>query len=297
MQKIKQEKEIILNVKKAYYSALKAKELLKIAEEEVNYAEKYLEITKAKFKEGKIPEIEVRKSKISLANSKEEYNSAKNVYTFAMLGLNLILGVELDKEYELLEDTAYSPIDITYEKALNTALNERLEIKEMFLTKELAKLGIKLANSQNKPNIALSGSYNLTGDKYPPDIKSWAIGIGLNYPFYDSGETSSKIKQARCNLNQQEIAEEETKKQITYEVKQLWLKLKEIEEKINVLQETLKEAEKTKEITEIRYKEGLASSIEVYEAALLYKKAKVSYISSIYDHKIAKAELEKAMGK
>ncbi|WP_448530091.1 TolC family protein, partial [Raineya sp.] len=50
-------------------------------------------------------------------------------------------------------------------------------------------------------------------------------------------------------------------------------------------------------VSQIKYKQGVGSSVEIINAETAYKEAETNYFAALYDALIAKVDLDKAIGK
>ena len=74
------------------------------------------------------------------------------------------------------------------------------------------------------------------------------------------------------------------------------LNLREAEERISTAELTVRQAQENYEIANGRYAAGVGNPIEVTDAEVALANAKTSYIQALYDYKVSRASLEKAMG-
>jgi outer membrane protein TolC len=65
---------------------------------------------------------------------------------------------------------------------------------------------------------------------------------------------------------------------------------------VNAGKETLNTAKRGLEIAEERYKAGLMTNVEVMDAQLAFKSARMNYIKSLYDYIVARISLYRALG-
>ena len=70
---------LIFGVKKFYFRVLAAEKLRKVAKEAVNQVGAHLEVVENFFREGMVPEVDVLKAKVVLANAKQNLINANNV--------------------------------------------------------------------------------------------------------------------------------------------------------------------------------------------------------------------------
>jgi outer membrane protein TolC len=289
--------EVILEVKRAYYNYLKVKSLYNLAKEIVKNAEEHLKDTQLYFKLGKVPEFDVIKAKINLDEAKSNLITSENALNLAKTSFNIALGINNDK-YEPKYETPDVKDEIPdLQNLISSALKNRKDLEKIKISREIANTQLKVAKANKLPSIGIGASYNLVGYDFPPKNKSWNISLLCSLNLYDSGETKSKEIQARTNILKLKDTEENIKQKIIFEIKQAYFKLIENKEKIKILGKNIEEAKTALNIANIRYNKGLSDSREVLDAQILLRRTEANYIQSIYDYKIAEAELYYAVGK
>lgn len=87
------------------------------------------------------------------------------------------------------------------------------------------------------------------------------------------------------------------KQQISQEVWNAWLSVKESVERISTSSKALESAGENLLIAEGEYKEGIGSIIQLTDAQTTFVTAEQNYIQALSDYKISYAELEKTIGK
>jgi outer membrane protein len=85
--------------------------------------------------------------------------------------------------------------------------------------------------------------------------------------------------------------------QIVSEVRQGALNVQLAEERIHIIAASLRAAEEGLAAVQERYRLGRASVVELSEAEALFASTQANYIHAIYTHKIAVAQLERALGR
>jgi outer membrane protein TolC len=86
------------------------------------------------------------------------------------------------------------------------------------------------------------------------------------------------------------------KLQIMLDVKQAWLGLIKARQTIETTNVQIRQATENLEIANLRYDAGLATPLEVTDATVTYSQAKLANINALFDYKVARANMEKAMG-
>ena len=80
------------------------------------------------------------------------------------------------------------------------------------------------------------------------------------------------------------------------EVAGLESKLKEVLQRLTVFERTVEAAEMNYRIVNDRYKNGLSSRLEITDAELSLTEAKMNQLHAVYNVRMAKLEMDKALG-
>jgi outer membrane protein len=80
------------------------------------------------------------------------------------------------------------------------------------------------------------------------------------------------------------------------EVQEAYISLKESEKNIGVARKSIDQAEENFRISEVRFREQVSTTLELFDAQTLLAQAKVNYYRALYGYQIAQARLQKAMG-
>ena len=81
------------------------------------------------------------------------------------------------------------------------------------------------------------------------------------------------------------------------EVKEAFLRTIESEKNITTIEKAIEQAKENYRITDERYKEQVATSTDLLTAQVLLTQTMTNYFTALYNFKIAKATLFRAMGR
>jgi len=287
--------QTIFNVKQAYYGVLAAKRNVAVADESVKQFEQHLEQAKGFFEAGTKPKFDVTKAQVDLGNAKLNQITAQNSFKISRVVLNNAMGVPDAPEYEIEDNLDFVRYEITFDKAIETAYANRPDLKSLVLKKQAAEKSIALATKDYYPYLTGNASYNWAGQNFPLD-DGWSVGATLSFPLFSGFLTKYRVEEAKANLNVVRANEETLRQGVLLDIQQAYLNLQQTEEKINTAELNVKQAEENLDIANGRYSAGVGNPIEVTDAEVSLINAKTSYNQALYDYKIARSSLEKAMG-
>jgi outer membrane protein len=149
----------------------------------------------------------------------------------------------------------------------------------------------------------VTGTYTRRGDDWDvdggegiADSKFWDVRATASWDFWEWGRTRFGAKEKLSRLSQSKLRKDEILDNIELEVKQSYLRTKESERNIVTIEKAIEQAKENLRITEERYKEQVSTTTDVLIAQTLLTQTMTNYYNALYDFKIAKAILYRAIG-
>ena len=290
---------LVFGVKRAFYNTLLARQFVTIAKEAVDVANSHYETTRALYKEGRVSDYDVSRAKVQLVNNETKLIKAKNSLKLAREELSLLLNTELEETWDVEGELFFEKRDLDLQDAVNKALAERSEIKQLMIREDIVNISIKLARAENRPSVDLLVNYQYTNPFYNREEWGgiWNAILSLNFPLFSGFSDWGRIKQAKAGLEQVKILNSQVKEKIKLEVRKAIFDMEEAKERIEAQSENVKLARENLRIAEERHRQGLMSQIELRDAQLSLTQAETDYFQSLYDYDVASASLDKALGK
>lgn len=288
--------QIIFTVKQAYYGVVQAKYNKIVAEDTVKQTQQHLEQAKGFFEAGTKPKFDVTKAEVDLSNAKLNLIRNENAYRISIVTLNNAMGVPDAPEYTLDEKMSFEKYEITLEDALTKAYQNRPDLKSLVSKRQAAERSIELAKTGYYPILSGNAGYNWSGEQFPLE-DGWNVGASLSFPLFSGFLTKYQVEESRANLNVIKANEESLRQIIFLEVQEAYLTLRAAEEAIPTAKLGVEQAQENLDIANGRYAAGVGNPIEVTDAEVGLTNARTFYIQALYTDKVARASLEKAMGK
>jgi len=299
----KEQQDLILKIKTAYWNVFKAKKINKVIDENILQTQAHLNDVKSMFDRGMATNNELLKVEVQLAEAKLKQMDAQNSVKLSKLALNSILGLPLTDPVEIFEEININLIpEIDLNEQLEKAYQKRPELKAMDYNIKSGEKAIDLANSGWFPQIYLNGNYYYSNPNqrfFPQQEKfkgSWDVNITLSYDLWNWNRTGYKSTQAEVQLEQSKDNYNIIKDAITLEVNQNYLNVLQAKEKLSVSEFSVKQAEENYRVTKELFAQGLTINSELLDAEVALLQAKTNYVQTIVDYELAKASLEKSVG-
>jgi len=126
---------------------------------------------------------------------------------------------------------------------------------------------------------------------------TWSLSLNATVPIFEGLVTKYSVQQAKANLRATESNAEVLRQDINKQVRTELPGRTGRGRKNPGHRKRQRSSKENWDLAQGRYKAGVGSIIEVTDAQVKFFNAELSYIRSVYDLKVAEAQLEKAVGK
>ncbi len=300
-------REIAINVTQAYLGVLIAGENQTIIKSNIETLDRLLFETRETYKAGFAESLDVSRLELSLENLKVEDENltqmielSKNILKFQMnypLEKDIVL---LDKLDVMLDAIQVAPQVILNEESIDYTNRPEVQVLEKSMELDdydIRRLGLRWPTL--KANINLQESLQrdkLFNSNEAGFIAGGYVGLKLDYAIFDgklreSQQQRSKIRKEKTFLDLQNF-KRGMYLQSTNAQNRLSTTKRTLENRKNILALTQEIYDKAN----IKFKEGVGSSVEVRQAETSLYQAQADYISAMYDVVLAKTDLDIALG-
>ena len=233
-----------------------------------------------------------------------EIQKIENLVELSYQLLKYQMGVELNTQLTLSEtlEGYTSKLENTQVQAANPT--NRIEYRQLEVQKTLQELDLKNQKVQRYPTLVgfASMGYTIGGLQFNQitKVKDWEpymiVGLSLNVPIFSGMQSHYQIQQSSLKVKQVENNFSVLKRGIEFETSQANKNYQNVLSTLDTHKANIELAKEVFENTQIKYKEGYASNLEVLQAESDLKQAQSNYLGAVYDALVAKVALEKALG-
>lgn len=294
--------ETVLSTTEAYFELLKSERLLEVARQALQQLEAHQETARSFYEVGLIPKNDLLFAELEVADGQQNLVRAENVVQMSRARLNIILRRDVDTPVAVEDILQYEPFEKEFQECLQTGYENRPEVTYYSVRLEQAKRLVTVARSDLFPTLSVIGNYSRYGDtpgvSGSPyrDQEDWSVAGVAEWNFWEWGKTKFAVDAGLSRQNQASDTLSSMRDQITLEIKNSYLLMREAEKHIFVAQKAIERAEENYRINVERYREQVARSTDVVDAQTLMTKTKSDYYNALSDYNIARARLERSMG-
>ncbi|MFQ5753704.1 MAG: TolC family protein [bacterium] len=295
--------DVILSVRKAYYTVQLDQQLLDINQQSLNQQMAHLINTRKLFKQGQVSELDTLRAWVDYTNLQPQVLRTENNLRIAENRLKELIGLDLEEKIVLEGELNFEHTNgISLAEMQEIALRNRPELKQLEYQTNMLKYNIGITRADLLPKLYFNGTYQSIAQSDLFDFgegfqSSISGAIRLEVPIFNGLRTHAKIQQAKLSYKNAQHQLDLFLDNLKIEVKSILLNIKESEKRLQVQQHAIKQADRALYIAQRRYNEGVGTQIEIGDALLALNVTKTNYVQAVYDHKIALAELNKAIGR
>jgi outer membrane protein len=298
----KAKESLALNVASLFLQVLFNKEILKINEEQLVLSQLQVDRTKVLVDEGKIPLSQLYDIEAQVANDQVLLIQAKNNLKLSLLDLAQNLELEQTANFDIyavgIDDVINEYMNATHspDDIFNYAVQNKPLIKEQEFRLESAKRMVKIAKSGYYPTLNFSAGFgtnyfylytgSIVNRSFSDQIKNHAsehIALNLNIPLFNRLSIRNQVKNAKLNIENQQLLLNNTKKTLYKEIETAYLNAVSAQEKYHASKLAVKATSESFQYAKERYETGKSSVFEFNEAKTKLAKSQSEEIQAKYD--------------
>ena len=301
--------DLRLEIVRAYWAAVTAREAERVLEESAERAEKQLTDARQRFDVGLIPPNEVSSLEAQRSRERAQLIEATNIREGAIIELRRLIGVPHDTVIELTDSlegstgSSGSPSSTSDVPVLvKQALDARPERKALTLRMDGAEARQQAALTATKPTLSFVGGFDYANPNrriFPVQRKwdeSWDVSVNVNWNFFDSGRAKSQAAEAAAIVTATRERLAEFDSVVSADIRQRLLDLESSQAMVRAASDAVRSATDARRVVGDRFGAGVATSTDVLVAQVAQLEAELVRTRALAGVRLAEARLERALG-
>lgn len=299
------ERELKMQIITAFLQIHHLKEQQSLIQQKMKEDSANIKETKILKQNGVVTYNEVLRTSLQLSNHKMSWTELDNDIQIAEHQLKTLLSLPDNQELHVeTAELVSEQVKIPYLEDLNSQAiteNESLEVSKNNI--RLAEIDKKIVKGNYLPNITMGGEYWLKYPNmmfFPPEPYAYRLGmlgVTLTYPIENLYKNKYKMQEAKQHIELANLELEEQEEQLKHEVFQAYKKYEETEQKVNIAQEAIAQAEENYRIVKTKYANKLSLITELIDADNAYLEAESNLISVKINKQLKYYQLQYIIGK
>jgi outer membrane protein len=287
--------DLTLAVDEAFYQALTAQQILKVAEQTVKTRQATGDQIGALTQQKLRSTLDLSLANVQVSQAELLVLDAQNSAQAAMAELNAILGSQTYQQYELIDETPQEPqaAPRNTEDLVQMGLRSRPDLASSNDQALGAKQFAAAEHDLMRPTISALAAAGGTPVRSDQIQSNWygAAGANISIPIFNGFAYSARGKEADLRAQAASERVRNLEDTIARDVRRAVLNAQIAFQRIGVSQQLLDQANNALELAQARYQVGLSGIADLTQAQLAQTQAQIGYANARYSYQTALAEL------
>ena len=288
---------VVLTVGNAYLTCIADAALIASDEQQVATSKVSLDQAVANHQAGTAPLLDELRARVDYQTQQQALISVQNQFEKDKIALARAIGLPLEQKFALSDQVPFAVIDQLDLKALiDQAEGSRSDLKALGEQVQSATESKSAATAERYPTIDFEGDY---GDIGVNLLHSHGTGDAmgtLTVPLFEEGKLRGDSRIAQSALDQKKAQFSDLQGQISADVRDAVLDIQSAQQRVAVAESNVKLAAEALSEAQQRYANGVSDNLAVSQAQQSVAQANNQYVSSLYEHNVAKLSLARALG-
>lgn len=295
--------ELAMQISKIYYLAQTSLEQSILLDENIERMKELCRITEALYEQGVVMEVDVTRVSINLQTLEMERDRCNTLHNQQLNMLRFLMDMDIRESLDVcrMEQTSL----VWEPQGVNLDLPE---LQQTYVQQELINKQIKAVKAGYIPSLSLTGQLGTIGYQEKmhhffhgkESSQNWFgnayLGVTLRVPIFEDNTRKLKIRQYKMELQQAENKHEALVNQLNQNYANATLQMNHQQNMWLTQKVNCQQAEKVYDVTEEKYKEGVASMTDLLQDEMRLRNAQGACVQAYCQYLLAQLELKYLSG-
>src|ERR1019366_6097486 len=293
---------LVVTVVRRYYDVLATGRRSTIAREAAQEAQRFFDLT-SKLEQGReVAHADVVKARIQLQQRQRELADATAEEEKAHLELGVLLFPDPRAQYALDPKLDAAPALPTRPEFEAAAEKNNPDLRVAMASLRVAQQDVTAARAGFLPDFSVEYGYGIDAAQFavnsPDGYRNlgYAITGTLNIPVWDWFATPAKMKQSKLRRTQAQVELTAAQRQLIANIEESYTEARTALASMNSLDESEKDAAVSLHLTDLRYRAGEATVLEVVDAESTMVTAQNARVDGAVRYAVALSNLQTLTG-
>ena len=300
---------LTVTVTKFYYALAVAQRKYATAQQALDEAQHFLDISQAQEREGQAAHSDAVKAQIQYQQQATAFDESRLAMESARIDLAVLLFPTLNENFTVVDDLDSPTALPTFGEVQTMASRDNPDIRVALEASREADFDVKSARQAFWPTLSVETDYGIEANEialrarqaaFPelgplPAVGYFLTGV-LNVPVWDWGTLRSKVRQAEYRQNSARVQLSQTQRQILGELYSVYNEASVARDAVDKLRQTADLAAESLRLVNLRYQAGTSPALEVVDAQTTLTTARNAYDDGQVRYRTALANLQTLTG-
>jgi outer membrane protein len=293
---VNQQFQITLQTKQAFFSALAANDLVRVAERAIQRAEEQLRVSRDKLAAGSAIRSDTLTGQVGLANAQLQLLNAQTQRATQEATLARLIGVD-GSVRPAADSSLFRPVTVDTSELRQEAMQQSPVVIQAATALRVADANVAIARAQYMPTLTGSYSRSWSGSALDSLSGTWSLRFGLSLPIFNGFTRETGVSRSVANRETAQAQADDARRQVNQQLTQYLAALAAAQSSEQIAQVSLAAADEGLRVQQERYRLGLATIIDVLTAQVSLDQADVDIVQARLNYLVAKAQIEALIGR
>jgi len=291
------ERNLLFNLRSAFVGVLQAKAALRLAQDNLDYYDKVLKISRDRFQTGDIARLELDRLELQRLQYESDLQTALVNLRTTKINLLALLNdrrpvdnFDVEGRYDFSEDL------LSLDDYRQDALNVRPDLRAAVLSVKQAETNYQLANADGSTDPTISAWFTHNGSFNNPDALN-TLGVSVSMPLRIFDRNQGEKLRTKIDIQRNEKLRAGVETQVYSDVDSAYAALNgNIHLLIPYKRQYLEQAVRVRDTIFFSYQHGAASLLDFLNAENEYRTVQLGYLNLIGAYLTSAAQMNLAVG-
>lgn len=296
-------------VTKLYYALAVAQRKYATAQMAADTAKHFYDITQDAERVGQAAHSDVLQAEIQYRQQDQAFQEAKLAMESARMDLAVLAFPTLNENFSIVDDLDSAVALPPFQEAQKMAASKNPDVEQAMQALYQAKVAVQAAKGAFLPAFYTDSIYGIEANAYAlhsvnveepkagvlPNL-GYFVTVGVNVPVWDWGTLRSKLHQAELKREQARLDLSQTQRELLNNLYGSYNEAAVARAAVDETRHTADLAAESLRLTDLRYKAGAASALDVVVSENTLTQARNSYDDAELRYRVAIANLQTVTG-
>jgi len=296
--------QVAYNISVTYYKTLVIQKETDVLKATRDASTESLASTELKYKNGMAKKIDVDKIRVSSNNTRSGLQQSELSYQQSLNKLKYYMGMPVDSMIELSDTTLSLELSPEIIRVDDFNVENHIDYKLQQTSLSLYEANKKKEVAGYLPTLSFNAfyDYNAMRDKFnflksgQNWYNSYGLSATLSIPVFDGLQRKNRISQSKLDIKKAEENIRLTVQSLKVNLSNYEIEYRNAVDNIKNEKDNMDLAKSVYDNTQLSYRQGTGSSLELVQAQSSYREAQSNYFNKLLNLYIARIELEKSKG-
>ena len=293
---------VAMDVRVAFNELLLNRSKIRVREQSVAVFQEELKTQKERFLAGTVGQLNVSRAEVALASEQPELIDAQTQLQNSYLRMNELLAGKAESKgklgFEAAGQLQYQSRHPDLNECLARADTARPEIRARQIDVEIEDRQAELDRSEVRPQVEAFSGYEVYNERDPTLGRElnygYVVGVNARWHIFDGFATKGRLLATRARREAALQSLQAAKLSVASEVRSAFLDLQQADHVLESETKNVQTADESLEIAKANVGAGLATQLDILQAASDVTRTRTTRLSAIYLHNVAIAKLARA---